>query len=379
MSIPYRVLFFVAILIVSVIGAPVAVIGVAADANPSENDCTYPITVTDATGTNVTVEEPPDEIVVLHASAAQVVHDIDKWDAVTGAPVTPFTAYLEDHDVPKDVTDEQGFPIVESIVDLDPDLVLAGHVGDPDTIEALRGEGLTVYQGPTPTDVDDIRTKVRTYGTLVDACSAADERIDWMDETLAAIEEDVDVDEERPLVYYELGDGWTAGEGTFQHDLIERAGGENLGAAAGVEGWGAVDEEVIVDLNPDFVIYGDTMDEPPVTDAVRNIPAIEQDRTVAVDSNLFSQAGPRVVLVIEMLAEEFTAGPIEEPVDDVDDTTDDAEVTDDHEDSVVSDDDGDVHITTGEEDDDTAEALPGFGAIAGVIALLAAVFARRDP
>lgn len=383
----------VCLVVVTVAGLAVPLAGAGAiDSTHPDLECSYPLTVTDASGEEVTVEESPDEIVVMHASAAQVVHDIGKWDNVTGAPVTSFTAYLEDHDAPEDVTDDQGWPIVEVIVDLDPDLVIAGHVGDPDTVAALRAENLTVYHGPTPTTVDDIKEKVHIYGALTGACDGAAERVDWMDERLAAIDEMVDDGEERPLAYFELGDGWTTGEGTFQHDMIERSGADNLGAEADLTGWGQISEEVVIERNPDFVVYGDTMEEPPVTDALRELPAIQQDRTVAVDSNLMNQAGPRVVLVMETLAEAFAEGPIEEPADDevtddsddadepVDDGADDGDDTmDEGDEEPPEEDDDEATVTEPEEDDDTAEALPALGPIAALVAILVgALLASRS-
>lgn len=366
------------VVLVTVAGLAVPAVGGGAAAAAETPECSYPLTVTDGTGEEVTIEEPPDDIVVMHASAAQVAHDIGQWDNVTGAPVQPFTAYLDDHDEPVDVTDEEGWPVIEVIVDLDPDLVLAGHVGDPDDVATLRAENLTVYQGPPPTSVDDIREKVLTYGALTDACDGAADRVDWMDERLDAIEETVEDVDDRPLAYYELGDGWTTGDGTFQHDMIERSGADNLGAEAEIHGWGQVNEEVVIDLNPDFIVYGDMAEEPPVTDAIRDVPAIEQDRTVAVDTNLINQAGPRVVLVMETMAEAFAAGPIEEaddaeaPADDdppADDADDGEPPADDTDDEPPADDGDDTEVTTTADDAD--DSMPGFGPVAAAIALIA--------
>lgn len=365
-----RVLGFAAIVLaVIAVGATGAVTAEAATTNL---ECEFPVNVTDGTGTEVTVEEPPDEIVVMHASSAQVVHDIGKWDNVTGAPVTPFTAYLDDHDRPTDVTDDEGFPIDEAIVDLDPDIVFAGHVGDVELVEALRVENITVYMGPQPNDVEAIQEKVLIYGSLLDACDGAQERATWMDERLEEIEDMVD---DRPLAYYELGEGWTTGSGTFQHDMIERAGADNLGAEADLEGWGQLSEEVVIDLEPDFIVYDESFDAPPVTDAIAETRAVVENRTVGVNANYINQAGPRVVYVIETMAEAFAAGPLEaaddaepepEPADDSDDADDSPE------DTPTADDDDDPSDAepTAPTDDDETEALPGFGPIAAAGAVL---------
>lgn len=364
----FKVVTVAAIMVLSVMaGVPIVTADSASDTTASPT-CEYPLNITDGTGTDVQLNESPEEIVVMHASAAQVAHDIGAWDRVTGAPVQPFTAYLDNHDEPTDVTDDEGFPVVETIVDLDPDIVMAGHVGDPDTVDTLRAENITVYMGPMPETVGDIKTKVYTYGELLDACDEAEERVDWMGERLEDAEAHVEDLEESPLAYYELGDGWTTGAGTFQHDMIERAGAENLGAAADINGWDVVDEEVVVDMEPDFIIYDDHAEEPPVSETIRSLPVFEEDRTVAVDSNLMSQAGPRVVLMVEEMAVAFSEGTLDdaETVDTVDDSDDVADETDD-----------DAVTAEPDEEDETDDALPAFGLLAGGIALLVALVATR--
>lgn len=335
------VLFVLGIILSVVSGLVVAPVGsvVAQDAT----ECEFPLTVEDGTGTEVTIEEPPENIVVTHASSAQVVHHLDAWDSVTGAPVTPFTAYLDDHDQPDDVTDDEGWPIQEEIVNLEPDLVLVGHLGDPADVETLRDQGLNVYMGPVPESVEAIKEKVERYGQLIDACEEADAEVEWMSNQLDDIDERADELDE-PLVYYELGEGYTAGTGTFQADLIERAGAENLGSTAGVEGWGVVSEETVVDLDPEWIVYGDSFEEPPITQAIESTTAFERNQTLAVNSNYMSQAGPRVVLAIEEMNKAF------------------------------------VESTQEVEDDDTAttdDVIPGFGVPVAVVALALALLFRR--
>lgn len=365
---PNSRLVVLAVLLAVVTGLVIAPVGgVAAQEDMA---CEYPIEVEDATGTTITIDEPPEDIVVLHAGSAQIVHDLDAWDRVSGAPVTPFTAYLENHDAPTDVTDDEGFPIQEEIVDLEPDLVLVGHLGDPANVEMLRDQGLTVYMGPTPTSVDDIQNKVLRYGELIGACQEASDEVAWMDERLEAVDE-LTEDIEEPLVYYELGDGWTFGEGTFQADMIERAGAENLGTSAGLDGWGTVSTETVVDMDPDWILYGDSFEEPPISEPIEETTAVHSDNVLAVNANYMSQSGPRVVLAIEEMAEAF-AESAETDDDAVSEEADDEEPTDTTADD-TADDTEDQEITA---DDD---GLPGFGIVAALAAVVLTMLLRRSP
>ena len=311
----------------------------------------FPVTATDGTGTEVTLEEPPDEIVVTHASSAQIAHDIGAWDRVTGAPVEPFTAYLDDYDEPTDVTADGG-PDVEVIVDLDPDMVIMGHVADPETAETLRDNGLTVFVEPSPTTIDDIMSTVETVGQLSGEPTGAGNTVADMEEALAAVDERTAASDRDLLVYYAMGDGWTTGPGTFQADLIERAGADNLGTAAELEApWDTVSPETVLELDPDWIIFDDSHDEPPIAEALNETTAMQTNQTHQVDANLFNQAGPRVIQPLQSLVEAF------HPAVPTDDSAVDAATP-----------------------DDQATALPGFGVVVALVAtaLTSLVLSRRN-
>ena len=317
-------------------------------ATADEATCAYPMTVEDATGEEVTIDEEPERIVALHPSVAQVLWDIGASERVVGMPVNQYTAYLDGHDEPENVYGDDGWPVNERIVDTDPDLVIGAGV-EPDRAEALRESGLTVYALPPSASIDDIAEKTLTVGELVGACEGAEETVAWMDERIEAIEEALG-DEDRPTAYYAMGGGWTPGAGTFQDEMLTVAGAENLAANAGIEGWAEMSDEMLVDEDPDWIVYGDGEDEPPVSEAAAETTAMQEDQTVAVNAQYLNQDGPRIVYAIEEMAEAFHPEAME--ASDVDAEEDDGEATDDD-----------------AADDSDAFGTPGFGAIPALIAL----------
>ena len=60
-----------------------------------QSECSFPVETEDNTGQTVTVEEEPEEVVVLAPSAAQHMWEIGAEEKVVGMPVNQFTAYLE--------------------------------------------------------------------------------------------------------------------------------------------------------------------------------------------------------------------------------------------------------------------------------------------
>ncbi|WP_122088463.1 PGF-CTERM-anchored ABC transporter substrate-binding protein [Halalkalicoccus subterraneus] len=348
------------------IGAVGAHDGVAAA--QSEIECEFPATVTDATGEEITVEEEPERIVAMQPSDAQMLWEIGAREKVVGMPVGQYTEYLEGHDEPTDITQDDGLTVnTEQVVDLEPDVVFASSVADEEQVAQLRDAGITVYQVGDATSIDDVRENTETFGQLSGECAGAAETLDWMDEEIGAIERAVE-GEDSPTVLFAMGDGFTAGEGTFIEDVIETAGGENLGSEAGIESYGQISEEVVLSEDPDWIVYPDgNFEEPPVSDQVlQSTTAGQEDQVFAVNANQMNQPGPQVVYAIDALAETFHPDAYEAIGNDTaaaNDSTNEAAGND----------------STDAADGSGGEDQPGFGVVAALVALAAAglLFFRR--
>ncbi len=352
-----------------------------AAAAQGERDCEYPLTLTDATGEEITLEEPPERIVALGASDAQTAFEIGAGDDVVGMPLTAPTEDLQTGER-TDVTAADGFEIdTEAVVELEPDVVLAAHVIDPETVDQLRDLGLTVYYFHEAESLDDIRDNVAVTGQLTGECAGAQETVDWMDQRLDLLESAVD-DDDRSLAYYPMGGGYTAGNGTFQHEIMLTAGLENVAATAEIDGWGIISEEVVVEEDPEWIVYGDSFDEPQVSEAVHETTAYQEENFAAVDNNDFSQPGPNVVFAAEQLLETVHPEAYESISDDLAELDSEYEDTDSTTDG--ADEGGEENESENGSDEEGTEsdendALPGFGVPVAAAAVLAALglLARR--
>lgn len=357
-------IIFVAVLTVLAVLTP-ATAGAATGTSQETPTCDYPLELEDATGETITIDDEPDSVVALQPSDAQTLYEIGAEEKVVGIPVGPYTRYL-DADEELDVSDDSGVvPVAEKVIDRDPDVVLAANALEGDeVIDQLRDAGLTVYVFPTEESLDGVAENVRLTGEIVGECDGAEETIEWMDERLAVVEEAVE-GEERPLAYYAMGDGWTAGADTFQHEILTTAGVENLGAETGVEGWDQLSEEVVVEEDPEWIVYGEAMGEPPVGEAVTGTTAYEEEQFVAVNDQYMSQPGPLVVLAIETIVQEVHPDAYEEAT---------TAIGDDEPAGEDRDDEGGTDEVAAETD-----SVPGFGVSTAVAATLVAlgVLARR--
>lgn len=370
-----RLVSLVALLVVSVLIAPGAVAATTEAATTAQHgatatqadDCTYPQTLTDFTGTEIELSEEPETIVALQPSDAQLVTEIGATDRLVGMPVGPYTADL---DAPDDVTDISGddgvTPVAEKVIDLDADVVIAANTVtfQEGLVEQLRDSDQTVYVYDAAASIDDVKQQIRTAGTLTGECAGAEERITEMNESLDRIDEVTD-GQDRPLAFYVMGedDLTTPGPDTFQGEILDRAGVENVAERANISGWQEISEEVIIEEDPEWIIYGAYLGEPPAMEALQSTTAWEEEQFVAVDSNAMSQPGPHVVDAIEQIASEVHAESYAEV------TGNQSNSSDDGNDS-TADDDGST------DDTDDSDVIPGFGVAAALVALLSAIGAR---
>ena len=390
----------VSLLVVSAIAAPAAANGQTVSAvDRADLDCAFPYTITDATGQEIILEEPPERVVTTSPSAAQIMWEIGADDRVVG--VTEHALYLEGADDRVIISDDDGFIDAELVVNAEPDLVLAPNATGSDTVDQLRDLGLTVYLFHEATDLDDVATKTGIIGEFVNACDGATETIDWMDEQLAIVDAAV-ADVERVSALYLFFD-FTAGDGTFIDELITRAGADNAAAEAGIGGYQPISDEVVVNASPEWLILNSDDPGLPDSEAMNQTRAVQEDNIVVVQIEHLNQPAPRNIHAIVTLVSHFHPEAYEETLamaedaddhgNDVDDVADDAgDVTADDTDEIdaIADDDDQTGDDTADHTDDTADerattmgddqpddALPGFGPISVLVGLIAGLLLLR--
>jgi iron complex transport system substrate-binding protein len=284
------------------------VVQVAGDAPVAQQDgvdCEFPVSVTDVTGQTVTVQEEPDRVVALQASAAQTMWEVGARGTVVGMPVQPYTAYLNGSTERTGILAEDGSVVQEQVVALEPDLVLAPNalLAPNETVESLRGSGLTVYHFRQANSLEYVYEKTRTTGLLVGEYDNASRRAAEMEATVGAIRSAV-ADEENPRVLYLLGpSGFAAGSNTFIGELIAAAGGNNVaGELQG--GYSVVSGETVVAEDPEWIIVPEGRDLPK-TDAINGTTAVQEDQVLRVSADFMNQPGPRNTVPLKTMAQAF--------------------------------------------------------------------------
>ncbi|ELZ38967.1 PGF-CTERM-anchored ABC transporter substrate-binding protein [Halorubrum tebenquichense] len=367
-------------------GPAVGAVGTAdASAQTDDDACGFPVEMTDATGTTITLNESPDRITTINPSAAQTLWELGEQDRVVG--VSQFALYLDGADERANVSAEFGAS-VERVVDTEPDLVLAPNSSSAD-VEPLREQGLTVYHFPAATSIDDIAEKTEVIGRLVGACDAASEtNAEMYDAVDAAENRTADVD--RPAALYPLGGGYVAANNTFIDAIMTAGGTDNV--AAEYEAYPELSDEVILETNPELLLVTDSEASILGQEPYASTTAGTEGNYVVMNQNYLNQPAPRSVIestttlseaVVEIQAD--GEGSTDQSSGDADggedgSTTDGDDSSGDGEDG--SNDGEDGSNDGGMEDEtggDTGAESPGFGVVAAAIALLAiGLLARRE-
>jgi iron complex transport system substrate-binding protein len=333
-------------------------------------DCEFPVTDTDASDHEVTIEEEPQRIVTLNPSAAQTMWEIGGKEKVVG--VSQFAGYLDGASSREVVT--SGFPSTvntEKVIKLEPDLVVAPNTIKNETVQEIRGAGINVYRFELADSVDSIYNKTELIGELTGECAGAEETVSQMRDSVQTVEQAV-AGEEKPRVFWGKGAGYTAGPNTFIGQIIEKAGGQNIANEANAsQPYPQLSEEFIADQDPEFVVVSvdpeqlgnESKSYIPQDSVIRNTTAWEEGNIVVVNTNHLSQPAPRVVEPMTQMAQAFHPDAYSEANTTTTTTTTTEQTT---------------AATTTTTNGESGGGTPGFGVTAAVVAVLgAALFARR--
>ena len=195
--------------------------------------------------------------------------------------------------------------LAEEILPLDPDLILAGEYTAPFAVRMLRRSGYNVETVPAPKDMPGVREQLRLVGALLRRPERAEAAIDAMNTKLTAAA--LGPNEIRPSALMVQPGGFTAGPGTFEHELIAAAGLDDAAASFGIHGYGYVSLEHLLLSQPRIIVAAAyATSHPSLAETMLNHPAIAKAagaiNVVRMPSNLWDCAGPANADAIAILA-----------------------------------------------------------------------------
>ena len=266
----------------------------------------YPIRVVDDFGFEVVINKTPERIVSLAPSNTEILFALGLGDKIVG--VTDYDNYPpEALKKPK----VGGFSTVniEKVLSLNPDLVVAAYGNGAETVETLRGYGITVI-ALNPRNLTDVMRNIEMLGKITGTGENATKLVEMMKQKIREVEEATANNSRRPKVAHILWHDpiWVSGGETFIDELIRIAGGTN--AFGDMEGWKIVSIEDLLARNPDIIIvnsgtgmggknnilYNWAMRE------LKDVNAVREGRVYVIDSDIISRPSYRLVYALEEIA-----------------------------------------------------------------------------
>ena len=275
----------------------------AAAGAPAAARASFPLTITDDAGRQVTVEQEPLRIVSLAPSNTEILFALGLGDKVVG--VTTYCDYPEE---------AKAKPKIGSLISVDyetllasaPDLILATTTQAKRIVPELEGKGLAVVV-IDPTNLEDVLAKIRLVGRLTGRPDEAQALVEKMDARVRETQARLATAKTSPRVFWEVTrELISPGPSSFIGDMIVRAGGTNIVADTSIK-WPRLSQEVIIASDPEVIIVGDHAEQvTPAEIAARpgwqTISAVKAGRMVPVDPNVVNRAGPRIVDGFELVA-----------------------------------------------------------------------------
>lgn len=286
-------------------------IDVPREENPS---ITWPVTIkTDelsVADVDVPVFEDSQRVLALAVGSGELVDLLGAGNQLVGKDETSSTM----QEVP---TVTQAHQIdIEQAVSLRPTVVLVDELtGPPEAVDALAASGAQIIDVPSVWTLDDVESRV---SVIAEAIGAPD---DSAQELSAALTQNTEVSNAAPprvaFLYlrgpsaiYLLG-----GANTGADALIEAAGGIDVGAELGYDGFVPLTAEAIVEADPDvLLVMKDGLDSVGGIDGLLELPGVAQTRAgedrkvVVVDDQVLLSFGARTPALIDRLTEVFTEG-----------------------------------------------------------------------
>ncbi len=266
------------------------------------------IRVTDGAGAVIELEQPAVKIISLSPSITEILFAIDAGDQMVGRE--DMVTYPEEALSVASVGSLFGDLPTETILSMEPDLVLAGEIVTAEQVDALKALGLTVFWQANPTNFEGLYQNIKDLGVLTGNTEKAETLVSNLQGRVNTVTEKLADVQEKPAVFYQLdstdpANPWTSGGGTFIDYIISMAGGASI--ATDLDAYAQISTEDLITRNPDVILMGDAMYGITVESVAARpgwdvIKAVQENAIYPIDPYILSVPGPRLVDGLEETA-----------------------------------------------------------------------------
>jgi iron complex transport system substrate-binding protein len=267
------------------------------------------IKVMDGLGKEIVLDKPAEKILVFTPSALEIINGLNAMDKVIG---------VDNWSVDNKEPLAEGFEgfgdfqtlNMEKITSAAPDIIIGLFGWAEADIQKLTDLGTKIYIVEANT-INETYIEIINMGKILGKDTEAQGLVDELKKKVEAISSKVAglTEDKKPKVFYEVWNEplMSAGKNTSINDLIEKAGGINIVAADGLEGWPEYSIEKLIQNNPDIIIAPVSLapDTSTIIDDSRfsSIDAIVNKKVYVVPDNPAMRPSQNIIKGLTMFAQ----------------------------------------------------------------------------
>ncbi|MEG0383287.1 ABC transporter substrate-binding protein [Solibacillus cecembensis] len=265
-----------------------------------------PYKVVDDRGVEVTFDTVPNTIVSLQPSNTEILFELGVGDKIVGA--TDFDTYPEAAQNIERVSTSTAIN-AERILELNPDVVVAYTVGDEAQISQLEDVGLKVFVIKSAANFDDVYSDIIQLSEVMGVEPTGEKIVKDIQAQIKEVQDKTAKLETKKKVFYEISpspDIWTTGSETFQQEIMDAAGIDNV--FADQKSWISVTEEDVIIRNPEVIVTTNNYIDDPTGEIMSRagwdkISALTNKQVFLVNGDIMSRPAPRIGQAVQIMAE----------------------------------------------------------------------------
>lgn len=252
----------------------------------------------DSYGRTITLKKEPQRIVSLSSSITEIAFLLDCGDKLVG--ISDFCDYPEETKAIPKVGKLLNIN-TESILNVNPDLILISSIISKDDVEKLEKTGTPLFALKEENSISDLFAVIHTMGDILHCPEKATELVQQYQQEIDSLH--YDTIQNKHTIYYVVGFGetgdYTAPGNSYINDIISLAGGENI--AKDLTLWG-ISREELFKQNPDFIfIRKEDKESFCNTYPYTLLDAVKQGRVFPIESGWIDVLGPRNIEAIKYI------------------------------------------------------------------------------
>ena len=259
----------------------------------------YPFSITDDLGRNVTLKTEPKRIIAMLPSHTETIFALGAGSKLVGIDEYSNYPKLETSKIQK--VGNAFVPNLEAIAALKPDLVLADESTSSKLVSNLEKLGITVYGASAQTYLETFE-KIAALGRMINRETNSLRLITGMRNEINAITAKI-AGRPRVSAYFEVDPTpYAAGPSSFIGEMLTRAGGVNI-LPASLGAFPKISPELVVSSNPS-VIIGAKLEDLLLRPGWANIMAVKNNRVYdpsGEDNDAIVRPGPRLPVALKIL------------------------------------------------------------------------------